>query len=164
MRKFVLAFVEEIFTLDPQQPTSISGTIRSSSSSHSSFTSDEQSIFFPMSTHPYSSSSSQIFATNPPSSSTTANSTNSNAKSFLPNSLSITNQTFSSLQTSNTTSPTSAKLIDPDPNTKDGDTTPSDFFASPNSFFSNGHKGKVSQSIERILTKNSSTLYRFCSN
>jgi hypothetical protein len=125
--------------VDTQQQQLIGGNVRSSSSSHSSFTSDEQSIFFPMSTHPYSSSSSQIFSTTTPALSTTTI-TNSNAKPFLPNSLSINKKTFSSLDTSNTTSPISTKLIDADTIIKDGDTTPSHIFASPNSFFSNGHK------------------------
>ncbi len=95
-----------------------------------------------MSTHPYSSSSSQIFSTTTPALSTTTI-TNSNAKPFLPNSLSINKKTFSSLDTSNTTSPISTKLIDADTIIKDGDTTPSHIFASPNSFFSNGHKGII---------------------
>jgi len=136
--------------LDTQQQQPIGGNVRSSSSSHSSFTSDEQSIFFPMSTHHYSSSSSQIFSTNTPSLSTTTtttNSTNSNAKPYIPNSLSTNKKTFSSLDTSDTTSPISTKLIDADTIIKDGDTTPSHMFASPNSFFSNGHKGKEYSSI-----------------
>ncbi len=91
-----------------------------------------------MSTHHYSSSSSQIFSTNTPSSSTIIN---SNAKPFLPNSLSTNKQTFSSLDISNTTSPTSTKFIDADNMRTDGDATPSHLFTSPNSFFSNGHKG-----------------------
>jgi hypothetical protein len=96
-----------------------------------------------MSTHHYSSSSSQIFSTNTPSSTTTTNLINSNVKPFIPNSLSTNKKTFSSLDTSNTTtSPISTKLIDADTIMKVGDTTPSHIFASPNSFFSNGHKGK----------------------
>jgi hypothetical protein len=96
-----------------------------------------------MSTHHYSSSSSQIFSTNTPSSSTTTNNLiNSNAKPFIPSSLSTNKKTFSSIDTSNTTSPISTKLLDADTIIKDGDTTPSHIFASPNSFFSNGHKGK----------------------
>jgi methionine aminopeptidase len=98
-----------------------------------------------MSTHPYSSSSSQIFPTNTPSSSittTTTNSTNSIAKPYIPSSLSSNKKSFSSIDTSNTTSPISTKLIDTDTILKDGDITPNHIFTSSNSFFSNGHTGK----------------------
>jgi len=96
------------FHLDSQvqQQTKISGNIRSSSSSHSSFTSDEQSIFFPLSTHHYSTSQM--------SNSTTTNSINTNAKPFIPASLS---------------NPSSAKIIDQQ-----------DVHLTPNSFFANGHQ------------------------
>ena len=140
------------FFVEPQTQPSIGGNVRSSSSSHSSFTSDEQSIFFPTSNHHYSSSSSssQIFSTNPPSSSTIINST---AKPFLPTSLSTNQPTFSSLDISNTSSPTSTKLIDDETlqQRKDADATPSHLFPSPNSFFSNGHKGRRDKSTSVYL-------------
>lgn len=139
------------FFVEPQTQPSIGGNVRSSSSSHSSFTSDEQSIFFPTSNHHYSSSSSsQIFSTNPPSSSTIINST---AKPFLPSSLSTNQPTFSSLDISNTPSPTSTKLIDDETiqQRKDADATPSHLFPSPNSFFSNGHKGRRDKSTSVYL-------------
>lgn len=133
--------------LEPQQTqASIGGNVRSSSSSHSSFTSDEQSIFFPTSNHHYSSSSSsQIFSTNPPSLSSSSTIINSTAKPFLPTSLSTNKPTFSSLDISNNTpSPTSIKLIDDETiqQRKDADATPSHLFPSPNSFFTNGQKGR----------------------
>ena len=112
-----------------------------------------------MSTHHYSSSSSsQIFSTNTPSSSTL---TNSNAKPFLPSSLSINKPTFSSMEISNTTSPTSAKLVDTSESMrKHGETSSSHLFASPNSFFSNGHKGKTIQ-YESDERKRTFSLLRF---
>lgn len=140
------SFMRFVLILESQTQSSLGGNVRSSSSSHSSFTSDEQSIFFPTSTHHYSSSSSssQIFSTNPPPSSSSATIINSTAKPFLPSSLSTNKPIFSSLDISNTTSPTSTKLIDDETTIqqkKDGDVTPNHLFTSANSFFSNGHKG-----------------------
>ena len=141
-------------TQQQQQPiVNNVGNIRSSSSSHSSFTSDEQSIFFPMSIHPYSSSSilhatSQIFSTNTPSSPTTTTITNTAAKPHIPNSLSLNhNNHFSSssasLVTSSTTdSPIPPTTVESEKKLTDGGLTPSHIFASTNSFFSNGHTGK----------------------
>ncbi|CAF4574921.1 unnamed protein product [Rotaria socialis] len=125
--------------VDTQQQQPIGGNV------HSSFQSDEQSIFFPMSNHHYSStSSSQIFPTNTPSSTnttTTTNSANSIAKPYTPNSLSLKTKNFSSIDTSNIKSPISTKINDSDTITRHDDTTPNHIFASPNSFFNNGHKG-----------------------
>ncbi len=139
-------FSNKIFhILDSQQQQTNVGNIRSSSSSHSSFTSDDQSIFFPISTHPYSSSSyatSQIFSTNTPLSSTTT--TNSAAKPHIPNSLSLNNNNnnnnhfSSSSSISTTNSPISSTTIENDKRITDGGITSSHIF----SFFSNGHTGK----------------------
>ncbi|CAF0812850.1 unnamed protein product [Adineta steineri] len=134
------------------------GNIRSSSSSsHLSFTSDEQSIFFPMSTHPYSSSilhsTSQIFSTNSPSSPTiTSTTNNSAAKPHIPNSLSLSNNnnnnnnhyfstsSAASILTSSTTdSPITITAIENDKRINDGGMTPNHIFTSTDSFFTNGH-------------------------
>lgn len=66
---------------------------------------------------------------------------NSLTKPYTPNSLSLKTKTFSSLDTSSIKSPLSTKLNDADTLIKHGDTTANHIFASPNSFFSNGHKG-----------------------
>ncbi|CAF3367807.1 unnamed protein product [Rotaria sp. Silwood1] len=127
------------------------GNIRSSSSSsHSPFTSDEQSLFFPMSTHSYSSASSsssilhatsQIFSTNTPPSTTTTTTTNSAAKPHIPNSLSLYNNNHlspSSLVTFSTTdNPILTTTVENEKKITDKTITPSHIFASTNSFFSN---------------------------
>ncbi|CAF2019457.1 unnamed protein product [Rotaria magnacalcarata] len=151
--------------VDPQQQQQQSivgnvGNIRSlSPSSHSPFTSDEQSLFFPMSTQSYSSSSSssssilhatsQIFSTNTPSLSTTTTTTiikpNSAAKPHILNSLSLYNNNHlsssssSSLITCNTIdSPLLSTTFDNDKKmTTDKRITPSHMFSSTNSFFTN---------------------------
>ena len=152
------------------------GAIRSSSSSHSSFTSDEQSIFFPMSTHPYSSASSssilhapsQIFSTASPSSaSTTSSATNPLAKPHIPNSLSLNNNhnlhhyyqqqlsspsssSVSRVAYSNAASPLPRTSLETEPRRADRDVTPNHVFASQNSFFSNGHSGNSPRMTEDI--------------
>ncbi|CAF3403944.1 unnamed protein product [Rotaria sp. Silwood1] len=132
------------------------GNIRSSSSSsHSPFTSDEQSLFFPMSTHSYSSASSsssilhatsQIFSTNTPPSTTTTTTTNSAAKPHIPNSLSLYNNNHlspSSLVTFSTTdNPILTTTVENEKKITDKTITPSHIFASTNSFFSNESTGK----------------------
>ncbi|CAF3428641.1 unnamed protein product [Rotaria socialis] len=134
--------------VDTQQQQPIGGNV------HSSFQSDEQSIFFPMSNHHYSStSSSQIFPTNTPSSTnttTTTNSANSIAKPYTPNSLSLKTKNFSSIDTSNIKSPISTKINDSDTITRHDDTTPNHIFASPNSFFNNGHKDFASTKLTTV--------------
>ncbi|CAF3666483.1 unnamed protein product [Rotaria socialis] len=151
-----------------QQQQSIvgnAGNIRSlsSSSSHSPFISDEQSLFFPMSTQSYSSSSSsssssilhatsQIFSANAPSLSTTTTTTtttiikpNSAAKPHIPNSLSLYNNNHlsssssSSLITCNTigSSLLSTTFDNDKKMTTDKRITPSHMFSSTNSFFTN---------------------------
>jgi hypothetical protein len=139
--------------LDPQQQQQTIvghvGNIRSSLSSHSSFTSDDQSNFFPISTHPYSSSSyatSQIFSTNTPSSSTTTT-TNSAAKPHIPNSLSLNNNNnnnhfSSSSSVSLVTNSTTDSPIENEKRISDGGITSSHIFSSTNSFFTNGRTGK----------------------
>ncbi|CAF3393592.1 unnamed protein product [Rotaria socialis] len=134
--------------VDTQQQQPIGGNV------HSSFQSDEQSIFFPMSNHHYSSTlSSQIFPTNTPSSTnttTTTNSANSIAKPYTPNSLSLKTKNFSSIDTSNIKSPISTKINDSDTITRHDDTTPNHIFASPNSFFNNGHKDFASTKLTTV--------------
>ncbi|CAF1433105.1 unnamed protein product [Adineta steineri] len=123
--------------VDTQQQTSIGGNVRSSSSSHSSYTSDDQTIFFPMAAHPYSSPS-QIFPINTSVSAAT-NSINSNAKPFIPNSLSNHEKQFNSYDKNRSISPKPTIMADTDTILKGGDATPSHVFASPTSFFSNSH-------------------------
>jgi hypothetical protein len=105
------------FSLDQQQQAMVEN-IRSSS--HSSFNSDEQSIFFPS----YSSNAtSQIYSTN-------TSITTTNAKPHIPNSLSLTNNRLSSsslVQNSTNDSPIENEI-------NEG--------ISSNSFFTNEHTGK----------------------
>ena len=98
-----------------------------------------------MSTHPYSSSSQVRFfplihLLHPQQQQQQL--TNSMLNHIYPIVFHQIKNHFSSLDTSNTTSPISTNLIDTDKIIKDGDVTPSHIFSSPNSFFSNGHKGK----------------------
>jgi hypothetical protein len=73
-------------------------------------------------------------------------------------------QTFSSLDISNNnnnlTSPTSTKFIDADQMRTDADATPSHLFTSPNSFFSNGHKGNEYCLVDFLYK----LVHRFCTN
>ena len=115
-----------------------------------------------MSTHPYSSSSSssilhansQMFSTNtPPSLSTATTTTSLAAKPHIPSSLSLNNHhhhhhhqqfspsssTVSRMASSTTDSPSLRTIMDNDASRTDGDMTTHSLFASPNSFFSNGH-------------------------
>ncbi|UJR21537.1 hypothetical protein I4U23_024622 [Adineta vaga] len=118
-----------------QQSALINGNV-CSSSSHSSFASDDQTIFFPLGAHIYSSSS-QIFPIKAPLSGAT-NSMNSNAEPFLPNSLSTNAKHFASPDKSDATSPKLTTQNDTDTLLKDGDATPNQIFPSPISFFTNG--------------------------
>lgn len=148
------------------------GLLRSSSSSHSSFQSDEQSIFFPLSTvpntnngssttnnHPYSSSSSSILQAQSQILST-SNANHSLVKPNLPTSLSLKQQhtsPSSRLTSSTTVSPLPKTKFDSETNLNDGELTPNRIFTSPNSFFHNGQTefiGSVKPPMNKSLSSN----------
>ena len=147
-----------------EQQQSIVGHIGNlcTSSSRAPFTSDEQSIYFPIMNHIYSPlpsmlhATSQIFSTNTPNLSTTTTTTttttiNSSTKLQIPNSLSLYNNdhflslsssSSSVVQTSLTESPMSTTTVENEKKKLDEEITSSHIFSSANSFFSNGHTGK----------------------